>query len=105
MAFKFKGEDLVMLLLPELESHQEAKITFGRLNNLREKLREQGAIYDLGMRELESLRYNYPENIAIEHTEVRIIRTKSFVNFFEMRVKTYDRKIYNIYQGLWEETK
>lgn len=105
MSLKFKGEDFLMLLLPELKEHHEADITFRRLNGLREKLREKGATYDLGLRELESLSYDYPENIAIEHTEIKVKMSKSFMEFFELKIKSYDKDAFCIYQELWEETR
>lgn len=105
MSLKFKGEDLLMLMLPDLKEHWETEITYSRLNVLREKLRKKGASCDLGLRELETLSYDYPDNIRIEHSEVKIVGSKTFVEFFEMRVKSYNKEIYDIYQELWEETR
>lgn len=105
MSLNFKGEDLVMMLLAESECLEQVEITFRRLNSLREKLREHGISHDLGIRELESLNYVYPDNITINQINLTIIKSATFVEYFKMRAKTYDRSTYNELRKMWEDLK
>lgn len=82
---RFEGEDLIVINLDTIERYGLVQIQNVRINHFRDVLRKRGMIFDLGIREFETLRHRYPSNIRIESQSITIIRSDSFVSTFYRR--------------------
>lgn len=101
---RFQGEDFIVINIDEVENKGEVRIQNARINHFRDNLRENGVIYDLGIREFETLRFRYPGNICIETQSIKITRTESFVQVFERRKIERGPQLSSI-TALWKTTK
>ena len=105
MTIEFNGEDLMMVVLPELKTLSDMELQFTRINKLRNKLRRLNIAYDLGQNDFETLRYEFPENVSIRQTEICIKNTNQFVKYFELRVERQYKFKYAEICELWMETR
>lgn len=105
MSYKFKGEDLFIMAMPELEETHSVAVAFRQLNGMRDILRSKGIMYDLGQRELESLSYDFPQNVIISSSEIHIEYSRSLGEYVKMRLRSYSVEDVEMMYQLWEEAK
>lgn len=101
---RFKGEDFIVINIDEVENKGLVQIQNARINRFRDSLRKKGVIYDLGVREFETLHFRYPGNITIESQSIKIEKTDSFVQVFERRKIERGSQLTSI-TAIWEKTK
>lgn len=105
MSNKFRGEDLFIMAMPELEEAHSIAVAFRKLNGVREILRSKGIMYDLGQRELESLSYDFPQNVIIRSSEIHLEYSHSFGEYVKMRMKSYSVEEVELMHQMWEEAQ
>jgi hypothetical protein len=102
---RFKVEDLISIILDEGQSNKdsaEIKISYSRVNRMRQKLLLEGISRDLGAKELETISLEYPECIKIEREELIVYKKNTeFVQFFIARTTEDD---YKDIKKMWGDT-
>lgn len=99
----FTGEDLMMMLLPELKVREEYDLPYTRVNSWRIKLQDNDIPYDLGANDLETLFFEYPENIKLKYTEIIVKKTPRFIERIELRIEYYNKSDLELLNKLWDE--
>ena len=106
MILKFRAEDLISVVIEDLsQSCSSIEIECRRVNKMRDKLRINGISTDLGVRDLETISQDYPMNIQIESSRIRVLNSLTFVEYFEVRTSKYQRDDLLLLKKLWEESK
>lgn len=106
MILKFRAEDLISVVIEDLsQSCSSIEIECRRVNKMRDKLRINGISTDLGVRELEAISQDYPKNIHIESSRIRVLNSLTFVECFEVRISKYQRDDFVLLKKLWKESK
>ena len=83
-----KAEDFVSINLKKIENKNTPLNISGKdINLFKDRLRHHGVMCDLGIKELQTISYKYPDNIKVTHTSIQIIGTESFVRHFKLRRK------------------
>lgn len=103
MIEEINGEDLLMMVLPELKTKDEYDLPYNKLNLWRQLLHDNDIPCDLGSNDLETLFFEYPDNITIEHTEIIVRKTPRFVERIELRIEYYDKQDFSLLNNLWNE--
>ena len=104
MILKLKAEDLVSIVLQESHAFDvPIFIEYRKINTLRNELRKKGISSDLGAREIETLSNVFPENIYVEDTMVKVIKTESFVSCFELHASRFTYDDAALLKELWEK--
>lgn len=87
MRQKFKIEDLITILLDDNRTNTNVSInlSFRKINILRDKLRQNDIIHDLGANDIETFSFNNSKNVHMTETGISIILTNSFMRRFEIR--------------------
>ena len=93
------------MAMPELEETHSVAVAFRQLNGMRDILRSKGIMYDLGQRELESLSYDFPQNVIISSSEIHIEYSRSLGEYVKMRLRSYSVEDVEMMYQLWEEAK
>lgn len=65
-------------------------IRYVNLNQVRERLRVRGVIFDMGIREIETVRRRFPESIFIESEQIQIYKNPDIVRVLNNRVVKLD---------------
>lgn len=65
-------------------------------------MRKKGITSDLGYREIETIANIFPDNIHVESTFVRVVKTESFVSRFEYHATCIDGEDMKMLKELWE---
>lgn len=103
MIEEINGEDLLMMVLPELETTDKYDIPYSKVNSWRRLLQDNDIPYDLGSNDLETLLFEYPDNITIEHTEIIVRKTPNFIKRMELRIAYYDNQDLIMLNNLWRQ--
>lgn len=106
MILKFNAEDFVSIIIEEIRtSKSSVSIEYHKINALRNELRKKGICSDLGAKELETISNVFPENIHVEATMLKIVKTESFISWFEFHVSRYEQNDVALLKNIWEEIK
>ena len=74
----FQGEDLIVMNIAEIKNSNRVVIDNTRINHFRDGLRQHGILFDLGLREFETLQFRYPWKIRATAKIQRKFRQKGF---------------------------
>lgn len=100
----FQGEDLIVINIDEVRTHGRVVIQNKRINRFRNDLRQHGVMYDLGLREFETLKFRYPRNITIESHSITIVGSDAFLRVFERRRPELGTRLKSVTM-IWKETE
>lgn len=103
MILRFNAEDLVSIVIEETGTENPVSIEYRRINALRNELRKKGISSDLGSREIETISNVFPENIQIETTYIKVVKTESFVSRFEYHASRFENEDIRLLKTIWEE--
>lgn len=101
---QFQGEDFIVINIDDVKKNGCVKVENARINRFRDKLRKKGIIYDLGVREFETLHFRYPSNISIGNQSIDIFKSDPFVQVFERRKDERAIQL-NPISAIWKSTK
>lgn len=92
MLLRFQVEDLVSFVIKRANASNGKHITinYKEINSLHDKLRKKGIISDLGLREMRTMNYRYPNSIKLEECGLTIIKNNEFVEQIQYRVSEID---------------
>lgn len=103
MMLRFNAEDLVSIIIEEtITSEAPISVAYRRINSLRNELRKKGITSDLGQREIETISSVFPENIQVESTCVRVVKTAAFVSRFEYHATRIGAEDMKKLKEMWE---
>lgn len=104
MILRFNVEDLVSIVIEETKMiEQPVAIKYKKINELRDELRKKGITSDLGVREIESISNVFPDNIQVESSVVKVIKTRTFVSRFEYHASQFESNDILMLKQMWED--
>lgn len=106
MRHRFYAEDIFPLILDDLVASPDiVEIEIGSINRFRNNLRKYGYVYELDYYELNSITREYPNNLMLETSALKVRKSDSFVEIFKSRKSTFLDDELALFLELWNMSK
>lgn len=107
MIFRVNAEDLLSVLIEETQNSKESiiNIEYRKINTLRDELRKKGIMSDLGSREIETISTVFPNNILIETTSIKVVKSAPFVSRCVYHAAHFDESDISLLLNIWKRIK
>lgn len=106
MRHRFYAEDIFSIIWDDIVASSDViEIEIGSINRFRNNLRKKGISHELDYYELDSLTREYPKNLTLETTALRVRKSDSFVEIFKSRKSTFLDDEFALFLELWNMSK